>query len=181
GLHIFEDAFIIQVVDFETGEVLPPGHRGNIVVTELYKTGTQQLRYNMQDVSGLMTIEQCDCGSWHQRMESFQGRSDTMVKLRGVNVWPETCGAVIQGNVGVAGEYFAYVERVTRRDKPARDEMTLMVEAADGAGDHNRLRVDLEQLLKRKIGVQITVAIVDRDSLRHLTGHGHRAKLKRFE
>lgn len=181
GLHIFEDAFIIEVVDFETGEVLPPGHRGNIVVTCLYKTGTHQLRYNIQDISASYELTECACGSVHRKLDYFQGRSDTMVKLRGVNVWPEACGKIIQDNPGVSGEYFVYVERVTPPGKMAREEMTVMVEAADGVGDRNRLGADLEKLLKQKIGVQINVDVVECDSLRGLTGHGHRAKLKRFE
>ncbi|MFI9627452.1 phenylacetate--CoA ligase family protein [Streptomyces sp. NPDC052042] len=181
GLHIFEDAFIVEVVDFETGEPLPPGHRGNLVVTALYKTGTSQLRYNIQDISASYELAQCACGSWHRKLDYFRGRSDTMVKLRGVNVWPEACGKIIAGHPGITGEYFCYVERVTPRGKPARDEMTVMVEGADGTGDSATLRAELETLLKQKIGVAIEVELVGRDALRELTGHGHRAKLKRFE
>ncbi|SFN82740.1 phenylacetate--CoA ligase family protein [Mycetocola miduiensis] len=181
GLHIFEDAFIIEIVDFETGEPLPPGHKGNIVVTALYKTGTSQLRYNIQDISASYELAQCACGSWHKKLDYFQGRSDTMVKLRGVNVWPEACGKIISGHPGINGEYYCYVERVQPDGKPARDEMTIMVERVDGAGDSDRLREELAQLLKQKTGVAIGVELVERDGLRELTGHGHRAKLKRFE
>ncbi|MET0886382.1 MAG: hypothetical protein ABWX92_08015, partial [Mycetocola sp.] len=165
----------------ETGEPLPPGHKGNIVVTALYKTGTSQLRYNIQDISASYELAQCACGSWHKKLDYFQGRSDTMVKLRGVNVWPEACGKIISGHPGINGEYYCYVERVQPDGKPARDEMTIMVERADGTGDSDRLREELAQLLKQKTGVVIGVELVERDGLRELTGHGHRAKLKRFE
>lgn len=181
GLHIFEDAFIVEVVDFETGEVLPPGHRGNIVVTALYKTGTSQLRYNIQDISASYELAECACGSWHRKLDYFQGRSDTMVKLRGVNVWPEACGKIIAGHPGITGEYFCYVERVAPEGRPARDEMTIMVECTDGAAESTRLQEELAKLLKQKTGVAIGVELVERDALRELTGHGHRAKLKRFE
>ena len=181
GLHIFEDAFAIEVVDFETGEVLPPGHVGNIVVTALYKTGTSQIRYNIQDISASMDIAQCACGSWHQKLDYFQGRSDTMVKLRGVNVWPEALGQIIAGHEGITHEYFCYVESVESEGRRAREEMTIMVERADGSVDAPQLSSSIASLLKQKTGVAIRVEIVERDSLRELTGHGHRAKLRRFE
>lgn len=181
GLHVFEDAFIVEVVDFETGERLPPGHKGNIVVTALYKTGTSQLRYNIQDISASYELTQCGCGSWHKKLDYFQGRSDTMVKLRGVNVWPEACGKIIGGHPGITGEYFCYVDRVAPDGKPARDEMTVMAERADGTGDSSSLRDELAALLKQKTGVAIGVELVERDALRELTGHGYRPKLKRFE
>jgi phenylacetate-CoA ligase len=181
GLHIFEDAFIVEVVDFETGKPLPPGHRGNIVVTALYKTGTQQIRYNIQDISALYEVEQCECGSWHRRMEYFQGRSDTMVKIRGINVWPEACGKVILEDNRVNGEYFCYVEKVKPDSKLARDEMMMLVESKTDSVDYTDLHKSLEELLKKKIGVKIHVKIVHPTSLRDLTGHGSRAKLKRFE
>lgn len=178
GLHVFEDAFIVEIVDFETGEVLPPGHRGNIVVTALYKTGTQQIRYNIQDISASYEIKQCACGSWHKKIDYFQGRSDNMIKLRGINVWPEAIGEYIKENQKVNGEYFCYVERV---GSPARDEMTVMVEAKYLSSDYGLIKEELEELLKKKVGVKINVSIVNEDELQSLTGHGIRAKLKRFE
>lgn len=181
GLHIFEDAFLVEIVDFETGEVLPPGHRGNLVVTALYKTGTQQIRYNIQDISASLEVAQCSCGSWHRKIDYFQGRSDTMVKLRGINVWPEACGKIILEDERVNGEYFCYVEHIAVPNKPARDEMTIMVEARSESIDYGLLQKDLEELLKRKTGVMVNVQVVGEDSLKELTGHGIRAKLKRFE
>lgn len=176
GLHVFEDAFIMEVVDFETGKPLPPGYRGNIVVTALYKTGTQQIRYNIQDISASYELEQCSCGSWHKKIDYFQGRSDNMVKLRGINVWPEALGEIVNKDPRTNGEYFCFVEKLKNRD-----EMTILVEPRFASGDHFALKQDLEEEIKRRIGVKINVKIVEEDSLRPLTGHGSRAKLKRFE
>ena len=92
GLHIFEDAFVVQIVDPETGEPLPDGELGAICITELYKTGSPQFRYNIMDLSFLYPPGQCACGSWLRKMAPFAGRGDNMVKLRGVNVWPEAVG-----------------------------------------------------------------------------------------
>lgn len=181
GLHIYEDAFIVEVVDFETGEPLPPRHRGNLVVTALYKTGTQQIRYNIQDISASYEIGRCSCGSWHKKLDYFQGRSDNMVKIRGINVWPEALGEIVNKNPRTNGEYFCFVEKAGGNANIARDEMTILVEPKFLSGDLSILQQELETELKRKIGVKINVKIVEEDSLRTLTGHGSRAKLKRFE
>ena len=100
GLHIFEDAFIVQIVDPETGEPLPDGELGALCITELYKTGSPQFRYNIMDLSYLYPPGQCACGSWLRRMGPFAGRGDNMVKLRGVNVWPEAVGELALGGRG---------------------------------------------------------------------------------
>ena len=74
GLHIFEDAFIVQVVDPETGERLPDGELGALVVTELYKTGSPQFRYNIMDLAYLHPPGRCECGSWLRRMGEGERR-----------------------------------------------------------------------------------------------------------
>lgn len=181
GLHVFEDAFIVEVVDFETGEPLPPGHRGNIVVTALYKTGTQQIRYNIQDISASYEMKKCSCGSWHKKIDYFQGRSDNMVKIRGINVWPEALGEIVNENPKMNGEYFCYVEKSQDSGGSLRDELTILAEPKFNSSDYQQLHKELEEELKKRIGVKINVKIVDEDSLRPLTGHGIRAKLKRFE
>ncbi|WP_261131698.1 phenylacetate--CoA ligase family protein [Bacillus sp. Marseille-Q3570] len=181
GLHIFEDAFIVEVVDFETGNPVPPGQRGNIVVTALYKTGTQQIRYNIQDITAMYEIEKCECGSWHRKINYFQGRSDTMVKLRGVNVWPEACGKIIAQQPETNGEYFCYIERLKKVGKSERDEMTIMVEPSSESVSHAQLQEMLVEKLKQQLGVKINVEIVPINSLEQYTGRGHRAKLKRFD
>lgn len=181
GLHIFEDAFIVEIVDFETGKPVPPGHQGNIVVTALYKTGTQQIRYNIQDITAMYEIEKCECGSWHRKIKYFQGRSDTMVKLRGVNVWPEACGEIIAKNPRTNGEYFCFVERDAKDGYPERDEMTILVEPYTDSVDFYSLKFELEEDLKKKFGVKINVEVEPLAYLESYTGRGHRAKLKRFE
>ncbi|MBI3964970.1 MAG: AMP-binding protein [Chloroflexi bacterium] len=180
GLHVFEDAFIVEIVDFETGKPLPAGEQGNIVVTCLYKTGTQQIRYNIQDISRLYPPGRCACGSWLRRMDPFQGRSDTMVKLRGINIWPEAIGRLIAGETRLNGEYFCYVERVEGATGP-RDEMTVLVECLDADADRESIRRDLEEHLRNRLGVQLNVRPVAPTELHALTGYGVRAKLVRFQ
>jgi phenylacetate-CoA ligase len=111
GMHIFEDAFVVQIVDVETGEPLADGQQGAICITEIYKTGSPQFRYNIMDLSTLLPPGQCACGSWLRKMAPFAGRGDNMVKLRGVNIWPEALGEIVAGIDGVTADYFVRATR----------------------------------------------------------------------
>src|SRR4029078_10693480 len=122
GLHVFEDAFILHIVHPEPGEPLPDGELGALCITELYKTGSPQFRYNIMDLSALYPREQCSCGSWLRKMAPFAGRGDNMVKLRGVNVGPEAVGELAMTVDGVAPDWFV---RAVRRDE--RDELIVSV------------------------------------------------------
>ena len=94
GLHIFEDGFVVQVVDPETGEPLPDGETGALCSPSCTRPAARQFRYNIMDLVVLHPRGRCACGSWLRRMGPFAGRGDNMVKLRGVNVWPEGVGEV---------------------------------------------------------------------------------------
>ncbi len=174
GLHIFEDAFHVRVVDPETGRPLPDGETGALVISELYKTGSPQLGYNIMDLSFLYPREQCACGSWLRRMGRFAGRGDTMVKLRGVNVWPEGIGAIA---TSVEGTVPDYVVRAVTVD--GRDELIVMVASDADPGRHASLAVTVADRLRDQLGVRIGVEIVAPGSLDILTGQ-ERAKARRF-
>ena len=175
GLHIQEDAFIVQVVDVDTGEPLPDGELGALVVTELYKTGSPQFRYNIMDLSYLHPPERCACGSWQRRMGPFSGRGDNMVKLRGVNVWPEALGEIAMTHEAVTEDYFV---RAVRENN--RDEMIVMVTTEADSGEHDAIREKLETLLKDKIGVKFGVEVNRPGALDDLTQIKTSPKPKRF-
>lgn len=169
GLHIFEDAFVVHVVDPETGERLPDGELGSLVVTELYKTGSPQFRYNIMDLSYLYPRERCECGSWLRKMAPFAGRGDNMVKLRGINVWPEAVGDIAMSVPGVQPDWFVRAVRVDNRD-----ELILSVVGDEGVGPA------VEAKLRDRLGVKIAVEVVRPGELDALTEVGTAAKLKRF-
>ena len=175
GLHIFEDAFIVQVVDPDTGEPLPDGETGALVVTELYKTGSAQIRYNIMDLSFLYPREQCACGSWLRRMGRFAGRGDNMIKLRGVNVWPEALGRLALDVPGTTPDYFV---RAVRRG--GRDELVLMVVSDAPVSEHARIGADVAERLKAQLGLRIDVDVVVPGSLDALTELATSPKPKRF-
>jgi len=172
GLHIFEDAFIVQIVDPETGEPMPDGELGAICITELYKTGSPQFRYNIMDLSALYPREQCACGSWLRRMAPFAGRADNMVKLRGVNVWPEGVGEIATSIDGVGPEYFVRAVRDGSRDE--------LIIAITTEGDSERIRAEVEDRLKARLGVRIKAAVVSQSHLDELTEIHTSPKPKRF-
>jgi phenylacetate-CoA ligase len=175
GLHIFEDAFVVQIVDPETGEPLPDGELGALCVTELYKTGSPQFRYNIMDLSALYPREQCSCGSWLRKMAPFAGRGDNMVKLRGVNVWPEAVGELAMAVDGVAPDWFV---RAVRRD--ARDELIVSVVSERDPSTFDAIADAVEQRLKERLGVRIAAEVVPPGALDAWTEVNVSPKLKRF-
>jgi phenylacetate-CoA ligase len=165
----------VQVVDPDTGAPLPEGETGSLVVTELYKTGSPQFRYNIMDLSFLYPREQCACGSWLRRMGRFAGRGDTMVKLRGVNVWPEGVGAIATAVDGAAPDYFVRAVRVE-----GRDELRVAVVSDAPADAWVPIRVEVERRLHEQLGVRIDATVVGPGQLDELTEVATSPKAKRF-
>jgi len=173
GLHIWDDAFVVDIVDPETGEPLPDGQVGDLVVTCLYKTGSPQVRFNIKDLASIIP-EPCPCGSPLRRMTSMAGRSDTMVKLRGINIWPEAIGDVTGQALGRSVEYHC----VSFRSR-GQDQMVTLVEATNSELSPE-VATAAAQKLRDRLNVKVDVALVPQGSLTPLTGLGETAKAKRF-
>src|ERR1700730_8387723 len=94
GMQIQEDAVILKIADPETGALLPEGDRGSVYITTLYRWGAPQIRFNINDISRIVP-EPCRCGGTLKKLDRIFGRNDMMVKLRGVNVFPEAIGSVV--------------------------------------------------------------------------------------
>jgi phenylacetate-CoA ligase len=176
GMHIQEDAVILEIADPETGRVLGESERGTVYITTLYRWGAPQIRFNVNDISAIAPGA-CACGSTLRRLEKIFGRNDNMVKLRGVNVFPEAIGAAVAQDQRSNGEYFCIVERL---GEAGRDEMTVMVEVADARTDRAALKQDLERRLKEILGVRIAVEPTDSRSLAAYTGVADTSKIKRL-
>jgi phenylacetate-CoA ligase len=175
GLHVFEDAFVVQIVDPDTGERLPDGQTGSLCVTEIYKTGSPQFRYNIMDLSYLYPPGQCACGSWLRRIGSFAGRGDNMVKLRGVNVWPEALGELARSVSGTTEDFF-----VRAVHDGGRDELILSVVSDREEAEQPSVRDALEDRLREQLGVRIQVEVVHPGSLDVWTEVNTAPKPKRF-
>jgi phenylacetate-CoA ligase len=110
GLHIWEDHFLVETIDPETGEVLPPGEEGELVFTTLTKTGIPMLRFRTRDISVIET-EKCACGRTHARMIRIRGRSDDMLIIKGVNVFPSQVEIAVMSFPELAPYYQIVVDR----------------------------------------------------------------------
>lgn len=146
GMHILEDHFLPEIVDPDTFEPLPPGQPGELVFTTLTKEAFPIIRYRTKDLSTLYT-EQCRCGRTLVRMEKVTGRTDDMLIIRGVNVFPSQVEHVLMGVEGVEPHYQIEVNR-----EGNLDTMNVLVEVSDTVF-HDEVKV-LEGL-SRKIQVEI--------------------------
>jgi len=138
GLHVWEDHFYPEIVDPDTGELLPEGERGELVLTSLTKEALPVLRYRTGDMTSL-TREVCDCGRVHARMDNVRGRADDLLIVRGVNVYPSQIEEVVLGFDEVAPYY-----RIDLYREGNLDTIEITVELAgefDGDVDDLRTRI----------------------------------------
>ena len=165
GLYVFEDAHLVEIVDPETGAPRADGEVGNICVTALFKQAVYPIvRFNTNDVSRFLTTANAT-GIGFRRLAGFQGRSDNMVKLRGVNVYPTAIGSHLAAHPRATGEYVCKVARVGHRD-----EMVVVVEVEGAYGSD--LADELQTLLRHKLGVETAIELV---------GPGETASLTQIE
>lgn len=175
GLHLFEDAFVMEINDPVTLAPKPSGEQGTIFITTLFKHIAPMIRYNMNDVSSWGTTA-CACGTHQRSLTKIYGRSDNMVKLRGVNVFPEAIGAIVSQEKQSSGEYVCVLERAADR----REDLTVVVEVLDASVSKPRLAADLAGRFKESLGVKLKVEAVDRGELDRLTGLSQTSKIKRL-
>jgi len=149
GLHVWEDHFYPEVVDPGTGEPLPEGEEGELVLTSLTKQALPVLRYRTGDMTSL-TYEECDCGRTVVRMDNVTGRTDDLIIVRGVNVYPSQIEAVMVDIEHVAPHY-----RIDLYRKGNLDTMELTVEYdEDYEGTHDELERDIRRELEETLEVK---------------------------
>jgi phenylacetate-CoA ligase len=175
GMHVFEDAFVLEVNDPETLQPKREGERGVVFITTLFKYAAPMIRYNMNDITSLASGE-CPCGSVHRRITGVFGRSDNMVKLRGVNVFPEAIGAIIGEDRRSNGEYVCVLERA----EGGAETMTVLFETLERSEPSQTIETELAERLKEALGVRLKVKAVERGGLDHLTGLSQTSKIKRL-
>src|SRR5207249_1223264 len=145
ALHVFDDHFLPEVVDPGTGEPVPPGTLGELVLTTLTKEALPVIRYRTGDMTTFVD-DPCRCGRTHRRIARFSGRVDDMLVIRGVNVFPSEIEAVVLDDAALAGHYAIVVDRrEVLPELEIRAELAFPGGAAE-AGD--RLRARLEELLR---------------------------------
>jgi phenylacetate-CoA ligase len=176
GLYLFEDAHLVELLHPDTGEPVADGDPGNLVTTVLFKDDIYPIiRFNTQDVSRILPGTS-SLGLNLRRIEGFLGRSDNMVKLRGINVFPHAIASHLDGFDALNGEYVCIVTRVD-----GRDELCVHAECHDktATGDAS-VRDAVAHRLREKLGVQVAVEIVASGALEPLTQVSNRQKATRL-
>ena len=180
GLHFAEDHFLPEVIDSATGQVLPRGERGELVVTPLSRQGFPLLRYRTKDITRIH-YEKCACGRTHARMEKVQGRSDDMLKIRGVNVFPSQIESVMANIDGISPHYELILTR-----KNYTDYLEVRIEINDerlleNFVDLDRKRKEAVDKLKTVLGIQAKVTLVAPRTIQRYEGKARRIVDKRGE
>ena len=158
GMHINEDHFVAEIIDPDTGEVLPDGAQGELVFTSLDKEAFPLLRYRTRDICTL-TREKCSCGRTHVRMAKPKGRSDDMLIIRGVNVFPSQIETVLLKH-GYAANYLIIVDRVNNTDTlDVQVEMTPEM-FTDNLGEISARQKALVEGMKSMLGIKAKVTLV---------------------
>ena len=177
GMHINEDHFIAEIIDPKTGEVLPEGATGELVFTSITKEAFPLLRYRTRDICTL-TRKKCSCGRTHVKMTKPQGRSDDMLIIRGVNVFPSQIETVLL-NHGYPANYQIIVDRVNHTDTlDVQVEMTPEM-FTDNLGEVSRRQKELVEGLRSMLGLTAKVTLVAPKSIVRSEGKAVRVIDKR--
>ncbi|MBQ3235256.1 MAG: phenylacetate--CoA ligase [Clostridia bacterium] len=173
GMHINEDFFIPEIINSETGEVLPAGEQGELVITCIKKEGLPLIRYRTKDITRLI-YEPCKCGRTFVRMENLSGRSDDMLKIRGVNVFPSQIEEVILSFNELGPHYEIVVEREGYLDK-----LTVKVELnveTDSFKELENIANSVKSKLRIVLGLDAKVTLVSPNTLQRFEGKAKRVK-----
>ncbi len=178
GLHVFEDHFYVEVIDPETGEILPEGEMGEIVYTSLTKEACPVIRYRSRDITRLYH-DGCKCGRSFIKMEKVTGRSDDMLIIRGVNVFPSQIEAVLMENENTEPHYQIIIDRTG-----ALDDIEIMVEVnerifSDEIKVLNQLSNRIRQRIQSVLGISAKITLVEPRTIARSEGKAVRVIDKR--
>jgi len=173
GLHIWEDHFLVEIIDPETGEQLPLGETGELVITTLTKEAQPLIRYRTRDITRIDAIP-CRCGRTHRRITRIQGRSDDMLIIRGVNVFPQQIETILLETQGVAPHYQLILTR-----EGSLDMLEVKVEVdekmfSDEIKHLQRIEAKIQKNIKEFLGVTAKVTLSEPRSIERSEGKAKR-------
>ena len=178
GLHIYEDHYYPEIIHPETLEQLPHGELGELCITTLTKEGMPLIRYRTRDLTSL-EYGKCDCGRTMARIQRFRGRSDDMLVIRGVNVFPSQVEHALLTVAGTTPNYFITVDRVNNNDT---FDVAIEVEErffSDEVRVLEKLRSDVEAAIHQVVGIKAKVKLVEPNTLPHSEGKTKHVEDKR--
>lgn len=176
GMHIFEDHFLVEIVNPVTGESLPPGETGELVITTLTKEAIPLIRYRTRDLTSL-DYTPCACGRTHVRMTRLVGRSDDMLIIRGVNVFPQQIEALLVDMEGLSPHYEIMVTREGNLDNlEVKVEFSDAMFISDEVRHIQKREQRLQKAIKDYLGVTAKVRLVEPQSLQRFEGKASRVR-----
>jgi phenylacetate-CoA ligase len=158
GMHFWSDYLLFEIIDPVTGKQLPIGEEGELVITTLTKEGMPLLRYRTHDITRIIP-RPCPCGSPYPMIDRVLGRTDDMIKIKGVNIYPGQIDHVLRITPGCGSEYQIHLTR-----EQGKDEMTVKVEGEEGC-NLSAVGESLRKNIKIKIGIAVKVEMVPPGSL----------------
>ncbi len=153
GMHYWDDYLYFEIVDPKTGEILPEGEIGELVITTLKKQGAPLIRYRTHDLTRFLPGE-CKCGCKYPRIDTILGRTDDMVKVKGVNIFPSQIDELLTKIEGASSEYQVMIDHME-----GKDLLTLFVEQEDGYNSA-ALEENLKEAFKNAIGIAAIIKVV---------------------
>jgi phenylacetate-CoA ligase len=173
GLHVWEDHFIVEIIDPDSGEVLPYGEQGELVITTITKEGIPMIRYRTRDITRIIA-EPCICGRSHHRLQRMSGRSDDMLIIRGVNVFPSQIESVLMNIEGVEPHYLLIVDR-----EENLDTLEVQVEVnektfSDEIKGLQKLSRTIQDAIKDMLGISCRIRLVEPKTIARSEGKAQR-------
>ncbi len=168
GIHVWEDHYIVEIVNPETGEPLEDGEEGELVVTTLTREGLPLIRYRTRDITKVISRERCDCGRTHLRLERIKGRTDDMLKVKGICFYPRQIEEIIMKYPEILPNYQIIIGKIE-----GKDVVELIIES-NKQDDH--LKEKIEEEIYSLLGLHINVILKKRGELPRSEGKAVRVK-----
>ncbi|MDD4797731.1 MAG: phenylacetate--CoA ligase [Eubacteriales bacterium] len=154
GMHMWDDYIYFEVVNPKTGQTVPDGEMGELVITTLRKQGAPLIRYRTHDLTRILPGE-CRCGSPYPRIDTILGRTDDMVKVKGVNIFPSQIDELLRDIRGASSEYQVMIDHLN-----GRDILTLFVEV-EAQANRQQLEAEIQDAFRQRVGLTANIKPVD--------------------
>jgi phenylacetate-CoA ligase len=155
AMHIWDDYLYIEIIDPDTGEVVPDGESGELVITTLVKEGAPLIRYRTHDLTRIV-VGDCPCGSPYPRIERLIGRSDDMIKVKGINIFPAHIEEALSATRDASSEYQVMIDHLN-----GKDIMTVFFETAATGDERAHAEKELHGIIKAKLSLSVVAKAVD--------------------
>ena len=154
-MHCWDDYLYLEIIEPDTGRVLPDGESGELVITTFAKEGAPLIRYRTHDLTRIV-VGDCPCGSPYTRIETLIGRSDDMIKVKGINIFPAHIEEAIAATDGASSEYQVMIDHMN-----GKDIMTVFFETGAALSKRRDIELALHKAIKNKLSLSVVPKAVE--------------------